>query len=190
MVGALQATGLKFAYDIWNEPDISVFWPRGMATTQYFQMWDSAYKEIRSIAPSATIVGPDFAYTPQQNPASGRRFSRTSKAAGTIPDEITNHDEGDGDDPVTIAQSIDSDLAAAGISLSPAVGERVPARRPADRRGDRLVSGPVRAVRVHERDARQLGLLPDAEPDRGPHPERQQLCAERELVGDASPTPT
>ena len=28
-VGALQASGLPFAYDIYNEPDISVFWPNG-----------------------------------------------------------------------------------------------------------------------------------------------------------------
>src|SRR4051812_39363733 len=45
-VAALQASGLPFAYDIYNEPDISVFWTRGMNSTQYFQMWDSAFKEI------------------------------------------------------------------------------------------------------------------------------------------------
>ena len=53
MVSELQATGLKFAYDIWNEPDISVFWPGGAQTSQYYQMWQSAYKEIRSVAPNA-----------------------------------------------------------------------------------------------------------------------------------------
>ena len=61
VVSELQATGLPFAYDIWNEPDISVFWPGGAQTSQYYQMWQSAYKEIRSVAPNATIVGPDFA---------------------------------------------------------------------------------------------------------------------------------
>jgi hypothetical protein len=130
VVGALQASGLKFAYDIWNEPDISIFWPPGMATTQYFQMWDSAYNEIRSIAPGATIVGPDLAYTPQQSSSEWQAFLSHVKSAGTIPDEITNHDEGDGDDPVTVAQSIDSDLAAAGISSRPLSANEY---QPADR---------------------------------------------------------
>jgi len=64
-IGALQASGLKFAYDIWNEPDIgTVFWGRGTNSAQYFNMWDTAYKEIRRIAPNAQIVGPSFGYTP------------------------------------------------------------------------------------------------------------------------------
>src|SRR5580693_4684702 len=63
VVGALQASGLKFSYDIWNEPDESVFWAPGMDTTQYFEMWNAAYKEIRKDAPSATIVGPSLAAT-------------------------------------------------------------------------------------------------------------------------------
>ena len=47
---------------------------------------------------------------------------------------ITNHDEGDVDDPVAVSQALNSDLSAAGIGARAAVGERVPARRPADRR--------------------------------------------------------
>jgi Ricin-type beta-trefoil lectin domain-like len=119
VVGALQASGLKFAYDIWNEPDISLFWARGMNSTQYFQMWDTAYREIRRVAPGATIVGPSVATTPQQNSGEWQTWLAHVKSAGTVPDEITNHDEGDGDDPVTVAQSIDSDLTANGIGRVP-----------------------------------------------------------------------
>ena len=118
-VGALQASGLKFAYDIWNEPDISVFWTRGVASAQYFQMWDTAYREIRRIAPGALIVGPSAAFTPDQNPGEWNAFLSHTKAAGTLPDEITNHDEGDGDDPVQVGQSIDTYLANNGISPIP-----------------------------------------------------------------------
>jgi hypothetical protein len=118
-VGALQASGLKFAYDIWNEPDISLFWTRGVDSTQYFQMWDTAAREIRRIAPGALIVGPSAAFTPQQNPSEWQTWLAHVKAAGTLPDEISNHDEGDGDDPVTVAQAIDSDLAANGIPRIP-----------------------------------------------------------------------
>jgi hypothetical protein len=120
VVGELQATGLKFAYDIWNEPDISVFWPgASVNSTQYFEMWDTAYKEIRRVAPGATIVGPDFAYTPEQSSGEWQTWLAHVKSAGTAPDMITNHDEGDGDDPVAVSQAIDSDVAAAGLPHIP-----------------------------------------------------------------------
>ncbi len=131
VVGALQATGLPFAYDIWNEPDISVFWPGGAQTTQYYQMWNSAYREIRSVAPNATIVGPDFAFTPQQNQSEWQGFLAQAKSSGTVPNEITNHEEGDGDDPVADSRAIESDITAAGISPAPKLSANE--YQPADR---------------------------------------------------------
>jgi hypothetical protein len=130
VVGALQATGLKFAYDIWNEPDLSIFWGPGFNTTQYFQMWDTAFREIRRIAPGATIVGPSLAFTPQRNNGEWQTWLAHVKAAGTVPDMITNHDEGDVDDPVTVAQAINSDLAAAGLPRIPLSANEY---QPADR---------------------------------------------------------
>ncbi|MFJ9098059.1 RICIN domain-containing protein [Streptomyces sp. NPDC102405] len=129
-VGALQASGLKFAYDIWNEPDISAFWTRGVNSAQYFQMWDTAYREIRRIAPSAQIVGPSLAFTPQSNPGEWRTWLAHVKAAGTVPDMITNHDEGDVDDPVTVSQSLNSALTTAGIGPLPLSANEY---QPADR---------------------------------------------------------
>jgi hypothetical protein len=119
VVGALQASGLSFAYDIWNEPDISIFWSRGMNSTQYFQMWDTAQRELRRIASGARIVGPSIALTPQNNPGEWQTWLGHVKAAGTLPDMITNHDEGDGDDPVIVSQAINNALAAAGITPIP-----------------------------------------------------------------------
>jgi len=130
VVGALQATGLKFAYDIWHEPDLSIFWGPGFNTTQYFQMWDTAFREIRRIAPGATIVGPSLAFTPQRNNGEWQTWLAHVKAAGTVPDMITNHDEGDVDDPVTVAQAINSDLAAAGLPRIPLSANEY---QPADR---------------------------------------------------------
>jgi Ricin-type beta-trefoil lectin domain len=129
-VGALQASGLPFAYDIYNEPDISVFWKRGMNSAQYFQMWDTAYREIRRIAPNAQIVGPSLAFTPQSNPGEWSTWLAHVKAAGTVPDMITNHDEGDVDDPVTVSQSLNSALSAAGIGARPLSANEY---QPADR---------------------------------------------------------
>jgi ricin-type beta-trefoil lectin protein len=129
-VGALQASGLKFAYDIDNEPDISAFWTRGVNSAQYFQMWDTAYREIRRLAPGAQIVGPSFAYTPQSRPDQWRTWLAHVKAAGTVPDMITNHDEGDVDDPVTVSQSLNNALTAAGIGAVPLSANEY---QPADR---------------------------------------------------------
>ena len=129
-VTALQASGLPFAYDIDNEPDISVFWKAGVNSTQYFQMWDTAYKEIRRVAPTVQIAGPSFAYTPQSRPSQWSTFLAHVKSAGTVPDWITNHDEGDVDDPVTVSQALNSQLSAAGISARPLSANEY---QPADR---------------------------------------------------------
>ncbi|WP_194891748.1 RICIN domain-containing protein [Catenulispora pinisilvae] len=129
-VSALQASGLKLAYDIDNEPDISVFWKAGVDSTQYFQMWDTAYREIRRVAPGAQIVGPSFGYTPQRSPGEWQTWFSHVKAAGTVPDMISNHDEGDVDDPVTVAQTLNSDLTAAGIGAVPLSANEY---QPADR---------------------------------------------------------
>jgi len=130
VVGELQATGLKFAYDIWNEPELSIFWGPGVNTTQYFQMWDTAYREIRRVAPGALIVGPDFAFTPLRNNGEWQTWLAHVKSAGTVPDEITNHDEGDVDDPVAVSQAIDADLSAAGLGRIPLSANEY---QPADR---------------------------------------------------------
>ncbi|NUR60255.1 MAG: hypothetical protein HOV87_16575 [Catenulispora sp.] len=129
-VAALQASGLKLAYDIDNEPDISVFWKAGVNSTQYFQMWDTAYKEIRRVAPAAQIVGPSFAYTPQARLSQWQTWLSHVKAAGTVPDMITNHDEGDVDDPVTVSQALNSALTSAGIGKLPLSANEY---QPADR---------------------------------------------------------
>jgi hypothetical protein len=129
-VAALQATGLPFAYDIDNEPDISIFWKAGVNSTQYFQMWDTAYREIRRVAPTVQIVGPSFAYTPQRNPGEWTTWLAHVHAAGTVPDMITNHDEGDVDDPVAVARSLNNALSAAGIGARPLSANEY---QPADR---------------------------------------------------------
>jgi Ricin-type beta-trefoil lectin domain-like len=119
VVDAIEAAGVTVTYDIWNEPDESIFWPPGMDTTQYFEMWNSAVQEIRSIDPSALIVGPSLAATPGQNSSEWQTWLAAVKADGTLPNEISDHLEGNGDDPVAVAQSIDSDLSSNGISPIP-----------------------------------------------------------------------
>jgi hypothetical protein len=119
VVGAIQDSGVTVAYDVWNEPDESEFWTPGMDTTQYFDMWNAAVAEIRTLAPGAKIIGPSLAADPAQNSAEWQTFLTTTKADGTLPTEISDHLEGDGDDPVSVADSINSDLSADGISPIP-----------------------------------------------------------------------
>jgi hypothetical protein len=90
-----------------------------MNSTQDFQMWDTGYKEIRRIAPGARIVGPSIASTPGQNSGEWQTWLAHVKSAGTVPDEISDHLEGDGDDPVAVAQAIDGDLSANGMPAVP-----------------------------------------------------------------------
>ncbi len=129
-VSKLQASHQKFTYEIWNEPDLSIFWRPGVNTEQYFRMWDSAYREIRRIAPAATIAGPSFAYTPERRPEEWQAFLAHVKAANTVPDEITNHDEGTVDDPVTVGKSLSDALDANGIAQRPLSANEY---QPADR---------------------------------------------------------
>jgi len=124
-IGKLEASGITFSYDIWNEPDLSIFWAPGVNTPQYFQMWDVGYETLRRVAPGKQIVGPSFAYTPQRRAAQWTAFFAHVKAANTVPDWVTNHNEGEGgvpegvDDPVVVGQSIRDAMTAAGISQRP-----------------------------------------------------------------------
>src|ERR1700722_5379426 len=62
VVGAIQASGVTVTYDIWNGPDTSAFWAPGVDSTQYFEMWDTSYKTIKSLAPRARTGGQDFSH--------------------------------------------------------------------------------------------------------------------------------
>ena len=100
LVNDISASGVNVRYDIWNEPDNNYFWPAGYAGTQYFQMWDSAYSTIRSLQPSAIIVGPSVS---NFNNAYITTFLTHVKATGTVPTFINWHFSGD---PVSDAATV------------------------------------------------------------------------------------
>jgi hypothetical protein len=119
VVTRLRDTGLPISYDIWNEPDISIFWERPVNGTQYFQMWDTAVQEIRRIDPDAEIVGPSFAFTPDRRPDQWTTWLRHTRDAKTLPDMITNHTLGNIDDPVAVGDATLAALSANGIAPLP-----------------------------------------------------------------------
>jgi hypothetical protein len=119
VVGTLRDTGMPMSYDIWNEPDIDIFWTRGVNSEQYFQMWDTAVREIRRVDPDAVILGPSFAYTPDRRPEQWQTWLAHTKTADTLPDWIANHTLGVVDDPVEVGQDTLEALAANGIDPLP-----------------------------------------------------------------------
>jgi len=115
VVAAVKAAGVTVTYEPYNEPNGSNFFPPGIGT-QYYEMWNSAFNEIRSLDPSARIEGPAFA---SGNPIPNSLYQSwlsTVKADGTVPNVLSIHLEADGNDPVTAGSELQSDLSADGIS--------------------------------------------------------------------------
>jgi hypothetical protein len=113
LVGKLRADGLlnpRVRFDIWNEPAAnSYFWPRSMA--QYYEMWNTAVKTIRSLDPKAVIVGPSIA---NYDHATLLSLLTQAKAAGTVPNILNWHF---GTDPV--ANAADARAIVASLGLPP-----------------------------------------------------------------------
>jgi hypothetical protein len=114
VVADVQNSGLsRVDFDIWNEPDGTGFWPRGVNSTQYFQMWDTAVREIRRLDASAVIVGASFS---QYNSSFMQTFLSQAKTDGTLPNVLNWHF---GDDPVNDADQTTSIESSLGISPIP-----------------------------------------------------------------------
>jgi hypothetical protein len=113
VVSDVQASGVKVSYDIWNEPDGTGFWARGVNSAQYYQMWDTAVREIRRLVPSAQIVGPSYS---GYNHSWLDSWLGQTKADGTLPNVLNWHF---GTDPAADAADADSLLAAHGLPAIP-----------------------------------------------------------------------
>ena len=115
VVAAVKAAGVTVTYEPYNEPNGTNFFPPGIGT-QYYEMWNSAYKEIRTLDSAARIEGPAFA---AGNPIPNSLYQSwlaTVKADGTVPNVLSIHLEADGHDPVTAGSALEADLAADGIT--------------------------------------------------------------------------
>jgi hypothetical protein len=113
LVSDVQASGVTVQYDIWNEPDGTGFWQRGVNSAQYYQMWDTAVREIRRLVPSAKIVGPSYS---GYNHSWLDGFLGQTKTDNTLPDVLNWHF---GDDPANDAADARSLLSAHGVSGIP-----------------------------------------------------------------------
>jgi hypothetical protein len=113
-VKASGMTGSNVRWDLWNEPDGAAFW--GGTQAQYFEMWKRGFQQVRAAIPNAVIEGPSLANQP--NNGWWNAYLDYIKANNVIPDYLSWHDEGGGNDPVTDANNLRSALSARGISVT------------------------------------------------------------------------
>jgi hypothetical protein len=83
-------TGLTYEWDLWNEPDVAMFWGRSAA--QYREAWAHGVLALRKEVPQALIVGPS---TADNTPAKILEFLRQAQARGVLPDIVSWHELND-----------------------------------------------------------------------------------------------
>ncbi|WP_431912222.1 ricin-type beta-trefoil lectin domain protein [Nonomuraea jabiensis] len=111
LINDVRATGATVQWDLWNEPNITLFWNRPQS--QYFEMWRRAYQRVRAAFPTHLIVGPSCACVPSTtNPFWGQYLDYV-KANNVVPDIISWHSLPG--DPVANVAAADTTLNSRGI---------------------------------------------------------------------------
>jgi hypothetical protein len=108
VISDVRAAGLTVQWDIWNEPNITLFWNRPQA--QYFELWRRTYQRIRAEFPNHLIVGPSCACVPSTSHAFWNQYLDFVRANNLVPDIISWHSLPG--DPV-------ANVAAANATLDP-----------------------------------------------------------------------
>ncbi|MEU8061211.1 ricin-type beta-trefoil lectin domain protein [Microbispora bryophytorum] len=111
LIADVQATGAPVQWDLWNEPNITLFWNRPQS--QYFEMWKRAYQRIRAAFPSQLIVGPSFAGVPSTG-GWWTQYLDYVKANNVVPDIVSWHSLPG--DPVANVATADTTLNSRGIA--------------------------------------------------------------------------
>lgn len=97
------AANQDFEYDVWNEPNISMFWEGTIP--QFYETWRRAVVIIRSLDPDAVIVGPsinNFDLTYLKN------FLQYAKTNNVLPTALCWHEIG----PAATVRGIAMNVAA------------------------------------------------------------------------------
>jgi hypothetical protein len=71
--------GQDIVYEIWNEPDLDLFWPPARDAKAYGELLDETARAIRDVVPDATIIPAGLAN--ENNPA---QFLRALASAGAL----------------------------------------------------------------------------------------------------------
>ncbi|MGN9911316.1 cellulose binding domain-containing protein [Phytohabitans sp. LJ34] len=110
LINDVRATGAPVQWDIWNEPNLGLFWNRPQS--QYFELWRRTYPRIRAAFPSHLIVGPSIAGVPSTG-GWWVQYLDFVKSTNTIPDIFSWHALPS--DPVANVATANSTLDARGI---------------------------------------------------------------------------
>jgi hypothetical protein len=110
LIDDVRAIGAPVQWDIWNEPNITLFWNRPQA--QYFELWRRTYQRIRAAFPSHLIVGPSCACVPSTG-GWWVQYLDFVRANNVVPDIISWHSLPG--DPVANASVADSTLDSRGV---------------------------------------------------------------------------
>ncbi|MEH1129034.1 ricin-type beta-trefoil lectin domain protein [Micromonospora sp. CPCC 206061] len=110
LIDDVRATGASVQWDIWNEPNITLFWNRPQA--QYFDLWRRTYQRIRAAFPSHLIVGPSCACVPSTG-GWWVQYLDFVRANNVVPDIISWHSLPG--DPVANVAVANSTLDSRGI---------------------------------------------------------------------------
>jgi hypothetical protein len=81
-------------FDIWNEPDISIFWPR--SASQWVELYVRTHQRIRSDSAlySMLITGPSLANQPVSSNTWWTSWLQAVKTNNVVPDQYSYHLEG------------------------------------------------------------------------------------------------
>ncbi|NUT94036.1 MAG: beta-xylosidase [Saccharothrix sp.] len=107
----VRATGAPVQWDIWNEPNITIFWNRPQS--QYLELWRRTYQRIRTEFPNHLIVGPSLAGVPSTSPGWWTQYLDFVRANNVVPDIISWHSLPG--DPVANVAAANSSLDSRGI---------------------------------------------------------------------------
>ncbi len=86
----VKLAGLVCEWDLWNEPDVHMFWAR--SPEQYREAWARGVVALRRELPKALVVGPS---TADNQPVNILEFLRQAQARGVLPDVVSWHELND-----------------------------------------------------------------------------------------------
>lgn len=81
------------AVDLWNEPDLDIFWNR--TWDQYLEYWHRSFAMFRELLPEVNISGPAMAHSPNLTDEKWQEWCAMAAEQDSIPDIYSWHQIGD-----------------------------------------------------------------------------------------------
>jgi hypothetical protein len=111
LIDDVRATGAPVQWDLWNEPNITLFWNRPQS--QYFELWRRTYQRVRAAFPNHPIVGPSCACVPSTG-GWWTQYLDFVRANNVVPDIVSWHSLPG--DPVANVATANATLDSRGIA--------------------------------------------------------------------------